>query len=141
MPLYEYLCTSCHKLTEKRQKFSDPEITDCPRCGGKLERTITAPAIQFKGGGWYADGYGNKKPAPSTEGKSEGGSSNEAASSSETKSSETKGGDGTKSESGNTSDSGKSSGTGPAAPTATPASSSPAPSSSPSPSSSNTPSK
>lgn len=135
MPLYEYLCTSCNKLTEKRQKFSDPEITDCPKCGGKLERTITAPAIQFKGGGWYADGYGNKKPAPSTEGKSEGSSSNEAASSGETK-----GGDGTKSDSGNTSDSGKSSGTGPAAPAATPASS-PAPTSSPSPSSGNTSSK
>ena len=63
MPLYEYRCTACDRLTEKRQKFSDPEITDCPHCGGKLERTITAPAVQFKGGGWYADGYGSKKPA------------------------------------------------------------------------------
>ncbi len=65
MPLYEYRCTACDRLTEKRQKFSDPEITDCPHCNGKLERTITAPAIQFKGGGWYADGYGSKKPAAS----------------------------------------------------------------------------
>ena len=71
MPLYEYRCTACDRLTEKRQKFSDPEITDCPYCGGKLERTITAPAVQFKGGGWYADGYGNKKPAAaSAEGSS-----------------------------------------------------------------------
>lgn len=74
MPLYEYQCTACGKLTEKRQKFSDPEITDCPHCGGRLERTITAPAVQFKGGGWYADGYGSKKPAaaPSSEGGSSG---------------------------------------------------------------------
>ena len=62
MPLYEYKCQQCHRHTEKRQKFSDPEITDCPLCGGHLTRVISAPAIAFKGGGWYADGYGNAKP-------------------------------------------------------------------------------
>jgi putative FmdB family regulatory protein len=62
MPLYEYECTTCHKHTEKIQKFSDPEITVCPHCGGHLERVISAPAVSFKGGGWYADGYGNAKP-------------------------------------------------------------------------------
>ena len=65
MPLYEYECTTCHKHTEKIQKFSDPEITLCPHCGGKLDRVISAPAISFKGGGWYADGYGNAKPKSS----------------------------------------------------------------------------
>ena len=65
MPLYEYECSTCHKHTEKIQKFSDPEITVCPYCGGKLERVISAPAITFKGGGWYADGYGNAKPKSS----------------------------------------------------------------------------
>ena len=65
MPLYEYECTTCHRHTEKIQKFSDPEITVCPHCGGKLERVISAPAIAFKGGGWYADGYGNAKPKSS----------------------------------------------------------------------------
>jgi putative FmdB family regulatory protein len=69
MPLYEYECTTCHKHTEKIQKFSDPEITLCPHCGGLLERVLSAPAISFKGGGWYADGYGNAKP------KSSGGDS------------------------------------------------------------------
>ncbi len=68
MPLYEYECTSCHKHTEKIQKFSDPEITICPHCGGKLERVLSAPAVTFKGGGWYADGYGNAKPKPTSEG-------------------------------------------------------------------------
>ncbi|MBN9617329.1 MAG: FmdB family transcriptional regulator [Acidobacteriales bacterium 59-55] len=62
MPLYEYECTACHRHTEKIQKFSDPEITVCPHCGGTLERVLSAPAISFKGGGWYADGYGNAKP-------------------------------------------------------------------------------
>lgn len=88
MPLYEYECLQCQRHTEKRQKFSDVEITVCPHCGGKLQRVITAPAIAFKGGGWYADGYGNAKPkssgdgAPAQEGKSagEGKSANEGKS-------------------------------------------------------------
>jgi putative FmdB family regulatory protein len=62
MPLYEYECTECHERTEKIQKFSDPEITVCPHCSGHLERVLSAPAVTFKGGGWYADGYGNPKP-------------------------------------------------------------------------------
>ena len=70
MPLYEYKCTACHKHTEKIQKFSDPEITVCPHCGGKLERVLSAPAVSFKGGGWFADGYGNAKPKSSGETKS-----------------------------------------------------------------------
>jgi putative FmdB family regulatory protein len=65
MPLYEYECAACHRRTEKIQKFSDAELTICPYCGGALERTITAPAFQFAGGGWYKDGYGSAKPADS----------------------------------------------------------------------------
>ncbi len=68
MPLYEYECTACHRRIEKIQKFSDAELTVCPRCGGKLERTITAAAMVFKGGGWYKDGYASAKPATSSEG-------------------------------------------------------------------------
>jgi putative FmdB family regulatory protein len=65
MPLYEYKCIACQKLVEKIQKFSDPEITICPHCEGTLERVVSAPAIAFKGGGWYADGYASAKPAAS----------------------------------------------------------------------------
>jgi len=83
MPLYEYECTACHRRTEKIQKFSDPEITVCPYCNGHLERVLSAPAVSFKGGGWYADGYGNAKPKSSTEskGSSDKGSSTESKSS------------------------------------------------------------
>jgi putative FmdB family regulatory protein len=63
MPLYEYECLACRKHTEKIQKFSDPEITICPHCGGELKRVISAPAFTMKGGGWFADGYGSAKPA------------------------------------------------------------------------------
>ena len=75
MPLYEYECTTCHKHTEKIQKFSDPEISVCPHCGGKLERVLSAPAVSFKGGGWYADGYGNAKPKSAGDSASNGSSS------------------------------------------------------------------
>jgi putative FmdB family regulatory protein len=82
MPLYEYECTACHKRTEKIQKFSDPEITTCPHCRGHIERVLSAPAVSFKGGGWYADGYGNAKPKSSgdkSSSDSNGGSSKPAS--------------------------------------------------------------
>jgi putative FmdB family regulatory protein len=70
MPLYEYECKKCKKHTEKIQKFSDPEITKCPRCGGPLERVVSAAAISFKGGGWFKDGYSHAKPKSSSESES-----------------------------------------------------------------------
>ena len=84
MPLYEYECTTCHQHTEKIQKFSDPEITVCPHCGGHLERVVSAPAISFKGGGWYADGYGNAKPKSSGETKTSASADNASKTSSDT---------------------------------------------------------
>jgi putative FmdB family regulatory protein len=83
MPLYEYECTACHERTEKIQKFSDPEITICPHCSGHLERVLSAPAVSFKGGGWYADGYGNAKPKSSSESKSSSSDSGKSSSGSE----------------------------------------------------------
>ena len=85
MPLYEYKCTACDKHTEKIQKFSDPEITACPHCGGMLERVLSAPAVSFKGGGWYADGYGNTKPK-STSDSSKDSSSSDSKSTTDSKS-------------------------------------------------------
>jgi putative FmdB family regulatory protein len=90
MPLYEYECTTCHRRTEKIQKFSDPEITVCPHCTGHLERVLSAPAISFKGGGWYADGYGNAKPKSANDGASKGASSNGSSASNSTSSDDSK---------------------------------------------------
>jgi putative FmdB family regulatory protein len=77
MPLYEYECTKCKKHTEKIQKFSDSEITQCPHCGGLLERVVSAAAISFKGGGWFKDGYSHakQKSAKEKESKSDSGTS------------------------------------------------------------------
>ena len=69
MPLYEYQCKKCGHRFEKIQKFSDKPIKKCPECGGLVEQTISAPAVQFKGSGWYVTDYA-KKSQPSTSGDS-----------------------------------------------------------------------
>ena len=63
MPLYEYQCTKCKKRTEKIESVAGPHLKKCPHCGGKVERLQSAPAIQFKGSGWYVTDYAGKKPA------------------------------------------------------------------------------
>jgi len=61
VPLYEYQCTKCHRKTEKIENVSGPHLKKCPHCGGKVERVLAAPAIQFKGSGWYVTDYAGKK--------------------------------------------------------------------------------
>jgi putative FmdB family regulatory protein len=68
MPLYEYECEKCGHRFEKIQKFSDKMVKKCPECGGKVEQMISAPAVQFKGSGWYVTDYANKSHAPSSDG-------------------------------------------------------------------------
>lgn len=60
MPLYEYRCQNCGYEFEAMQKASDPPKKKCPRCGGPLLKLLSAPAIQFKGGGWYVTDYAGK---------------------------------------------------------------------------------
>ena len=60
MPIYEYECKKCKAHVEAYQKVNDKPLTKCRKCGGKLERQISAPAIQFKGSGWYVTDYGGK---------------------------------------------------------------------------------
>src|ERR1700686_5762504 len=68
MPLYEYKCEKCGHQFEKIQKFSDKMLKKCPECGGRIEQMISAPAVQFKGFGWYVTDYANKSHAPSSDG-------------------------------------------------------------------------
>jgi len=60
LPLYEYRCLKCDRHTDKIEKVDGPHLKKCPHCGGKVESVITAPAIQFKGSGWYVNDYGKK---------------------------------------------------------------------------------
>jgi len=84
LPLYEYKCKKCGRVTEKIRKFSDPPLTVCESCRGKLEQLISSPAIQFKGSGWYVTDYAKKSSVPSnsSEGSSSSSEKSEGSSSS-----------------------------------------------------------
>ncbi len=74
MPLYEYECKKCHHRFERIQKFSDPHVKKCPKCGGPIEQVISAPAVQFKGSGWYVTDYAKKSSTGSASSSSNGDS-------------------------------------------------------------------
>jgi putative FmdB family regulatory protein len=88
MPNYEYLCENCGHRFEQIRKFSDKPLRKCPECGGVIEQVISAPAVRFKGSGWYVTDYAKKSAgsAGSSSSASEGDSgSKEAKDSKDTK--------------------------------------------------------
>ena len=105
MPLYEYECDVCAHRFEVIQKFSDPYVEVCPKCGGHVQKLLSSPAIQFKGSGFYLTDYGRSgskgDSANAKAGKNEGGSTgNSDSKSSDSKSSESKSSDSKSSDSG-----------------------------------------
>ena len=58
MPLYEYKCQECGLRYERIEHVSSMHDGTCPECGGNAHRLIGAPALQFKGSGWYVNDYG-----------------------------------------------------------------------------------
>src|ERR1035437_1106089 len=74
MPNYEYLCKKCGHRFEKIRKFSDKQLRKCPECGGVIEQVISAPAVQFKGSGWYVNDYPKKGAGSAASSSSEGDS-------------------------------------------------------------------
>ena len=88
MPLYEYSCERCGKTFEARQKFSDEPLTTHEGCGGAVKRLISAPALQFKGTGWYVTDYarnGKGSTGSDTKGKSESKTESKTETKSESK--------------------------------------------------------
>jgi putative FmdB family regulatory protein len=75
LPLYEYKCLKCDRHTDKIEPVAGPHLKKCPHCGGKVESVITAPAIKFKGSGWYVNDYAAK--TASGESKKPDGSSSD----------------------------------------------------------------
>jgi len=77
VPLYEYQCARCGRF-ELIQRFADAPLTTCPTCNGEVQKLLSAPAIQFKGSGWYVTDYARKsdggggKSEKKGEGKSDG---------------------------------------------------------------------
>ncbi|HZS96524.1 MAG TPA: zinc ribbon domain-containing protein [Terriglobales bacterium] len=77
MPLYEYECKKCHHRFERIQKFSDPHVKKCPDCKGPVEQVVSAPAVQFKGSGWYVTDYPKKSSGSSSSSNGESGGKKE----------------------------------------------------------------
>ena len=87
MPLYEYACEKCGHHFEKIELLNASETKKCPKCGGKATRLLSAPAIQFKGTGWYVTDYGGKNgKAPPGDSSSESKSSGDGKGASDTSS-------------------------------------------------------
>jgi putative FmdB family regulatory protein len=71
MPIYEYECEACGNRFELIQKFSDPLVEVCPKCGErKVHKLLSSPAIKFKGTGWYITDYAKKGGGESESSKS-----------------------------------------------------------------------
>jgi putative FmdB family regulatory protein len=60
LPLYEYECARCHARFEKIEKFGARQTRTCIKCGARAQRLVAAPAIQFKGAGWYVTDYATR---------------------------------------------------------------------------------
>ena len=74
MPIYEYVCGKCGQKTEVIQRIGEAPLKVCPHCGGRLKKAISAPAIQFKGSGWYVTDYARaKREGGGAKSESEGG--------------------------------------------------------------------
>lgn len=79
MPTYQYACTECGEQLERVQSFSDPALTECPNCSGKLRKVFNSVGIVFKGSGFYR-----------TDSRSGNGSSEKPATTAATSSSDSK---------------------------------------------------
>lgn len=79
MPIYEYQCESCEKLTEAIQRLDEEPLAICPHCGGPLKKLMSAPSFQFKGTGWYVTDYAGKS-ANDRDGGERGNKGTEASS-------------------------------------------------------------
>ncbi len=93
MPVYEYQCESCTIRFEKRQRFSDEPVTECPECGGLVHKVIQPVGVIFKGSGFYVtDNRGKSSttpPAARKEGDSSSGNDSAASSESKTETAKT----------------------------------------------------
>ena len=86
VPIYEYECESCDERFELMQKFSDKPVKKCPKCGGAVHKVLSAPALLFKGSGWYVTDYASperkKAQKADGDGKTNGGKTSETSSAS-----------------------------------------------------------
>ena len=96
MPIYEYKCDNGH-VFDVMQKMSDEPLTECVECGAPAQRVLTAPAVHFKGSGFYNTDYGKRKGGGSTAAASGSSSSESKSSDSSSSSSDSSSGSSSKS--------------------------------------------
>ena len=90
MPIYEYRCSSCSHQEDFLQKLSEPQLTDCPKCGkSTFSKQVTAAGFQLKGSGWYATDFKNNGTGGKSGSSSEGASTSSGSSESSTSESST----------------------------------------------------
>ncbi len=87
MPTYQYCCTQCQHGFEATQAFSDPALSDCPQCQGRLRKVYSAVGVVFKGSGFYRT---DSRSGPSSTAGSKGEKKAETTPSTTTSSSEKK---------------------------------------------------
>jgi putative FmdB family regulatory protein len=92
MPLYEYECENCGHRFEVIQKFSDPPLTECPKCQGAVRKLPSSPAIQFKGSGFYITDYARKNSTGAGSAKTDASSSGDKSSADKSTASSSDGG-------------------------------------------------
>jgi len=74
VPTYSYACTACEHRFDTVQKFTDPSLTDCPECSGRLRKLFSSVGIVFKGSGFYrTDNRATDSEKSGSNGKSESG--------------------------------------------------------------------
>jgi putative FmdB family regulatory protein len=73
VPTYSYACTACEHHFDTVQKFTEPSLTDCPECSGRLRKLFSSVGIVFKGSGFYRT---DSRSTSSTQSSSEQSSSN-----------------------------------------------------------------
>jgi putative FmdB family regulatory protein len=80
VPTYSYACTACEHHFDTVQKFTDPSLTDCPECSGRLRKLFSSVGIVFKGSGFYRNDSRASAAESSSNGKSESGSNTKSTS-------------------------------------------------------------
>jgi putative FmdB family regulatory protein len=80
MPLYEYECEKCGDHFEVIEKFTAEPLKVHEKCGGPVHRLLSAPALQFKGSGWYITDYAKSNSSSGSSSNSNGSANGSAGS-------------------------------------------------------------
>ncbi|MEK6718369.1 MAG: FmdB family zinc ribbon protein [candidate division NC10 bacterium] len=76
VPIYEYECERCQHRFEIMQKLSDRPLKKCEKCGGPVQKVLSAPGLVFKGSGWYVTDYANSDRKKAMKAEKDGAGSN-----------------------------------------------------------------